>query len=73
MECSHVTPGTIYKNRRHHPDRLFLVLNVKRVKRGDYKTARLHGILVEEKGVSQEASFLVEEIAKHFPLVMWTP
>lgn len=71
MEYPHVTPGTIYKNRRHHPDRLFVVLHVKRVKRGDHKTARLHGILIEADNVNPEASFLVEEIAKQFPLVMW--
>lgn len=68
-----MTPGTIYKNRRHHPDRLFLVRDVKRVKRGEVKTARLHGLLIEEKSAPQEASFLVDEIAKQFPLVMWTP
>jgi hypothetical protein len=70
-----VTPGTLYKNRRHHPDRVFMVLRVQPVKRAGVKTARLYGLLLQLQNAEpvQETSFLVEEIAKDFPLVMWAP
>lgn len=67
-------PGSIYKNRRHHPDRVFVVTEVKRVKVGVLKTHRINGIqIVQDGGPDDTATYLSDSFHREFPFLMFSP
>jgi hypothetical protein len=57
--------GTIFKNRRIHPSRIFLALN--RTKNS------VRGVLVEADGTSIQATVTLESLTVDFPFVFWMP
>jgi hypothetical protein len=69
-----VNPGTIYKNRRHHPDKIFVVTKVKSVTIGKRKTYRLYGLqIVQDGGLDDTATYLQEEFSREFTHLMFAP
>ena len=74
--------GHIFKNKRHHPDRVFLVRTVKKVRvktkiksatKKDIFTFRLHGIYIADDVPPEERSYLWADFQQEFGLVMWAP
>lgn len=69
-----MTPGSIYKNKRHHPDRVFLILRTKNVKIKGAKRLRIFGIQINEnEGLQEEVTYLDSEFEPAFPMLMWAP
>lgn len=66
--------GHLFKSKRHHPDRVFLVTEVKRVKKGTLKTHRIFGLeITDDAAVPAESSYLQEDFSKRYPIIMWAP
>jgi len=65
--------GNIYKNRRRHAERVFVVTGVKNVKKGILKTHRITGLQISEGGQPVEESYLTESFNREFPFLMWGP
>lgn len=64
----------IYKNKRHHPSRVFVVTEIKRVKRGKIVTNRINGLELQDGHPSPvEMSYLQKDFDKAYPIVMWAP
>lgn len=64
----------IYKDKRHHPSRVFVLTNTKKVKIGKIKTQRFYGLeLVEGTPQPVETSYLQKDFDKVYPIVMWAP
>lgn len=69
-----MTPGSIYKNRRRHPDRVFFITEVKRVKVGTKKMQRIYGVqVVQDGGPDDTASYLNDSFHREFPFLMFAP
>jgi hypothetical protein len=65
--------GVIYKNRRTHPERVFVVTSVKKVRKGGQKMLRLNGLYIADNVPPVESSFLEPELNEKFGFVMWAP
>ena len=64
----------IYKDKRHHPSRVFVVTEIKRVKRGKVVTNRINGLELQDgQTLPVEASYLQKDFDKAYPIVMWAP
>lgn len=64
----------IYKDKRHHPSRVFVVTKVQRVKRAKVVTNRIYGLeLVSGTPQPVETSYLQKDFDKLYPIVMWAP
>lgn len=64
----------IYKDKRHHPSRVFVVTEIKRVKRGKVVTNRINGLELQDgQTLPVEASYLQKDFDKVYPIVMWAP
>lgn len=66
--------GSIYKNRRHHPDRVFVVTKVKPVKIGKVRTHRIYGIqIVQDGGPDDTATYLEDTFHREFKFLVFSP
>jgi hypothetical protein len=66
--------GNIYKNRRSHPDQVFVVLQTRVVKSNTKPSVmRVKGILIVDGQAPLETSFLLADFNKTFPFLMWGP
>lgn len=64
----------IYKDKRHHPSRVFVVTKILRVKRGKVVTNRIHGLELQDgQEHPVETSYLQKDFEKAYPIVMWAP
>lgn len=63
--------GSIYKNRRHHPDRIFVVLKIRNMKGGYRKVTGIQ--IVMDAGPDDTAEYTEAEFAREFPLLMFAP
>jgi hypothetical protein len=64
----------IYKDKRHHPSRVFVVTSTRPIKKGGVKTRRIFGLeLVDGSPSPVEASYLQKEFDELYPLMMWAP
>lgn len=64
----------IYKNKRHHPDRVFVVTSIKPVKIGKVRTSRIYGLeLKDGQTAPVEATYLLKDFDAIYPIIMWAP
>lgn len=68
-----VVPGAVYKDRRGHPGAIFMVTEVKRVKKGTTRDFRVYGLRVDQGGTPQEDNLLSGEFGQAFPFSLWVP
>jgi hypothetical protein len=68
-----ISKGTIFKNRRHHPDRVFVVTEVKNVKVGGRRLQRVNGLMIVQDGSIHEESLLSDTLARELGYVMFAP
>lgn len=64
----------IYKNKRHHPSRVFVVTSMKPIKKGPMKTSRIFGLEFSDGSPAPvETSYLQKEFNELYPIMMWAP
>lgn len=70
---SGITKGTIFKNRRHHPDKVFMVVRVVGVKKGEISTHKIYGLQAGDGAEPITTSYIFSDFVHEFPFVYWSP
>jgi hypothetical protein len=62
--------GTVFKNTKHHPSRLFVVEKAKKV---NSTIRRVGGKIISPDGVIVDEVFTMDELQQAFPFIFWVP
>ena len=62
--------GTVFKNTKHHPSRLFVVEKTRAL---NSTIRRVRGKVISPTGEIHESDFTPDELKRAFPFILWVP
>jgi hypothetical protein len=62
--------GTVFKNTKHHPSRLFVVEKTRSL---NSTIRRVRGKVISPSGEIIEENFTPDELKNIFPFILWVP